>query len=67
MTEDEAKKKFCPLMPVALGPSGAAMMTFAPSPYNSFEGNAAPARQFNCQGSDCMMWGGDGCGLVRQS
>ncbi len=65
MTEDEAKTKMCPLLPISLSPNGVPLMTSYSYPGQPFTGMAAPVRQFNCVGSNCMMWLGHGCGLAR--
>ena len=68
MTEDEAKQKYCPLAPLALGTNGTPTMTSVSYGYygSSGAGYATPMRQYSCQGSACMMWRGDGCGLVQR-
>lgn len=52
LTEQVAKNKYCPLVPLAQPPmfiQGGGMSVMSSGP-------AVPMRQFNCQGSACMMW-----------
>jgi hypothetical protein len=66
MTEEEAKKKWCPEVRFVIGPDNSVWQGI---------GYTNRAQELNrpgtcCLGSDCMMWVDDGgftghCGLIR--
>ena len=68
MTEEEAKKKYCPFAPAALGQYDVPIVTVGVGMYS--QGTGVPMRQLTCQGSNCMMWRqehvGGSCGLVSR-
>lgn len=69
MTSDEAKKKFCPFNPLALGPSNQPVyvnVSYGGTGAAGGVGYAMPVRGISCQGDACMLWVGDGCGLVSR-
>ena len=61
MTEDEAKKKWCPMYRVSVEPNGSA----------DNRGNIDTVDNYRCLASFCMAWQWDGvpnygyCGLIR--
>jgi hypothetical protein len=57
VSENNARERYCPLAPIAIGMhDGPMMMAIQSWPGANFGGSAAPMRQYTCQASKCMMW-----------